>query len=214
MNIAKPGLPSLEALAQQSVTNALKDLHTVMPGFIDSFDPVTQTCSVQPAIQRVFVGEEPINLPVLINVPVSFPSAGGISITLPVKQGDECIVMFSERSLDNWLKFGELRPPNDRRFHDLSDGIVLMGLKSNPKAIANYDPDNLVIRKDDESVSLTVTPTSIDVIGDFNVDGEISCTGTVTADVDVVGGGISLKNHTHPYTWTDPGGSGSTSPPS
>lgn len=34
--------------------------------------------------------------------------------------------------------------------------------------------------------------------GNTRIDGDAGITGTVTADTDVVGGGISLKNHTHP----------------
>jgi len=155
-NAGDKGVPTLEALVQQGVRNALKDLHTAMPGIIDTFDPVTQTCTVQPAIKRIFVGGEAVALPVLINVPVSFPSAGGLSITLPVKQGDECLIIFSERSIDNWLQFGELKIPNDRRFHDLSDGIVIMGLKSNPNVLTDYDPENLVIRNVANDVKVTI----------------------------------------------------------
>jgi hypothetical protein len=34
--------------------------------------------------------------------------------------------------------------------------------------------------------------------------------GAMTSEADIISDGISLQNHTHPYTWTDPGGSGST----
>ena len=32
----------------------------------------------------------------------------------------------------------------------------------------------------------------------LQVNGDINLTGTATADVDVVGGGVRLKTHTHP----------------
>ena len=221
-NAADKGVPTLEALAQQAVRNALKDLHTSMPGIIDTFDPVKQTCTVQPAIKRIFVGGESVALPVLINVPVSFPSAGGFNITLPVKQGDECLIIFSERSIDNWLQFGELKIPNDRRFHDLSDGVVIMGLKSNPNVLTDYDPENLVIRNTANDVKVTIgadnnvaidTPgniamnaaTQIDIVSPIvNIDGDLAVTGAVTADTvdgssEVTGGGIALSSHTHGY---------------
>lgn len=240
-NAAKKGVPTLEALVQQGVKNALKDLHTAMPGIIDTFDPVTQTCTVQPAIKRIFVGGEAVALPILINVPVSFPSAGGLSITLPVKQGDECLIIFSERSIDNWLQFGEIKIPNDRRFHDLSDGVVIMGLKSNPNVLTDYDPDNLVIRNVANDVKVTVgadnniaidTPGNIamnaagqvDIVSPtVNIDGDLAITGAVTADSvtadtvegtsDVTGGGVSLSSHTHGYIGAGTGSSPQVSDP-
>lgn len=240
-NADKKGVPTLEALVQQGVKNALKDLHTAMPGIIDTFDPVTQTCTVQPAIKRIFVGGEAVALPILINVPVSFPSAGGLSITLPVKQGDECLIIFSERSIDNWLQFGEIKIPNDRRFHDLSDGVVIMGLKSNPNVLTDYDPDNLVIRNVANDVKVTVgldnniaidTPGNIamnaagqvDIVSPtVNIDGDLAITGAVTADSvtadtvegtsDVTGGGVSLNSHTHGYIGAGTGSSPQVSDP-
>jgi len=229
-NAADKGVPTLEALVQQGVRNALKDLHTAMPGIIDTFDPLTQTCTVQPAIKRIFVGGEAVALPILINVPVSFPSAGGFSITLPVKQGDECLIIFSERSIDNWLQFGELKIPNDRRFHDLSDGVVIMGLKSNPNVFTDYDPDNLVIRNIANDVKVTIgadnniaidTPgniamnaaTQIDIVSPtVSIDGALNVTGAIAAESvdgssDVTGGGVSLKDHTHGYVGAGTGSS-------
>lgn len=49
---------------------------------------------------------------------------------------------------------------------------------------------------------------NLTVNGDVTVKGDITADGTITASVDVVSGGISLKNHTH----TGDSG-GSTSPP-
>jgi phage baseplate assembly protein V len=45
---------------------------------------------------------------------------------------------------------------------------------------------------------------TINVTGDTNLttptlalDGDMTCTGTITAETDVIGGGISLKTHKH-----------------
>lgn len=48
------------------------------------------------------------------------------------------------------------------------------------------------------------------VSGNLTVLGNIKCKGTITADVDVIGAGISLKSHTHGGVQ---GGNGNTAPP-
>ena len=51
---------------------------------------------------------------------------------------------------------------------------------------------------------------------ELKADGELlhGSGAKITADGDVVtSDGISLRNHVHAYTWTDPAGSGSTNPP-
>ena len=54
---------------------------------------------------------------------------------------------------------------------------------------------------------------NLKVTGNIEVEGSIQATDEITSDTDVKTGSISLKNHVHPYTWTDGGGSGNTSPP-
>lgn len=157
--MASDGAENLASFIKTAITSSLKDLHTCIPGIVEKFDPVKQVLEVQPAISRIYVGDNVQPLPKLLNVPLITPQTAKMSITLPVKKGDECLILFSERSIDLWLKEGKVSPPNDFRFHDLSDGFALLGVSSNPKAISNYDPDNIQIRNEDASVSVTIKPT-------------------------------------------------------
>ena len=77
--------------------------------------------------------------PLLVNVPVAFPQAGAYSITFPVSKGDECIVLFSDLSIDNWWKYGNVQNPVEQRRHDLSDGMAIMGVKNQAKLQAEQD---------------------------------------------------------------------------
>ena len=155
-------IATLAEVIKQGVNNRLKNLHTSMTGIIVSFDSVTQFASVQPAIKRVFKSDEadgttiltPTDLPILINVPVQFPRGGGFSMTFPVAAGDECLLMFAERSIDKWHTDGRVSEPGARRFHDLSDATCIVGLSSRPNAIPNFDSANVEIKKDDASVSV------------------------------------------------------------
>lgn len=129
-----------------------------MPGIVKSFDAESQTATVQPAIKRIFktVNEDveiltPVDLPVLINVPIVFPRGGGFSMTFPVAKGDECLLVFSERSIDNWHRSGGSQKPLARRFHSISDAIAMVGLSSLPNKIPNYSSSSVQIKKDDGS---------------------------------------------------------------
>lgn len=75
------------------------------PGIIQSFDSTTQTVSVQLAIRekRYNDGEETWeDVPLLVDVPVVFPRAGGYLLTLPIAPGDECLVIFGDNCMDAW----------------------------------------------------------------------------------------------------------------
>lgn len=209
-------LATLSSNIKQGIKEHLKDLHTSMPGIIESFDPETQLATVQPAIKRIFKttdGETefltPTELPVLINVPVIFPRGGGFSLTFPVAKGDECLLNFCERSIDNWHEFGTVREPGARRFHALSDAVAIVGLSSVPNKIPNYDNTNVQLKKDDGSVSITILDdgtmellaSNVKVIGDLEVTGASVLSATVTSN----GKDIS-DTHTHDGSPTAPSG--------
>jgi len=182
MSIGKAAIAKLASNIKEGIANRLKDLHTSMPGTIESFDPVTQTASIQPAIKRVFITREgvtetltPTNLPILINVPVSFPRGGGFSMTFPVTKGDECLITFCERAIDTWHKFGGIRTPNAKRFHHLSDATATVGLSSLPNKVPSYSATATQIKKDDGSAVISL-----------NADSSISITSTSDVTVDCV----------------------------
>ena len=182
-------LATLAANINKGVDSKLKDVHTSMPGIIETFDPVNQLASIQPAIKRIFKttdGEQefltPTSLPILINVPVQYPRGGGFSLTFPVKKGDECLLVFCERSIDNWHQVGGVQPPGARRFHSLSDATAFVGISSLTNKVPNYDNTNVQLKKDDGSVSITLKDNGdMDIIANGNLQGTIG--GTVTLDV-------------------------------
>ena len=86
--------PSSELAFEEQIKSKLVNLHTMLPGVIQSFDPVKQTAQVQPCIRRIFVDKGAVNLPLCVDVPVEFPGGGGYFLTFPIKPGDECVLCF------------------------------------------------------------------------------------------------------------------------
>tara|TARA_R110000744_G_scaffold48819_2_gene106340 strand:+ start:288 stop:1082 length:795 start_codon:yes stop_codon:yes gene_type:complete len=157
-NISNNSPGGLAGVIKQGMTNFMKDVHTALPGKIVEFDPVNQTAKVQLLIRRVFKGDRPLDLPQLINVVVWQARAGGYSITFPIQPEDECLVLFSERSLDNWFKQSGVQTPTDFRMHSLSDAICLVGMSSEPKVIQEYDSENFQIRNELKDQTFTLKP--------------------------------------------------------
>lgn len=198
-------ISTLPSVIKQGVLNALKELHTHIPGIIESFDKEKQTASVQPAIKRVFKTTdgvietlEPIDLPKLINVPVIFSRGGGFSMTFPVKQGNECLIEFCERSIDIWHKDGGIQEPGAKRFHSLSDAVCHVGLSSLVNKIPNFKDNGVEIKNDEDKVSIFLdedgnctinTTKDLIVVTEGNVTATV--TGNMTADVT---GNIILKS--------------------
>jgi hypothetical protein len=160
------------------------DIHTSMPGIVESFDATKQTAVVRPVVQRFFRGQGFKALPQLFDVPVVFPRGGGFVLTFPVKQGDECILHFSERAIDNWHSTGKVSEPSEFRTHDLSDACAQVGVSSLPNVVQNFNTSAVELRSlDGKSVM------SIDNDGNIKAsaaDGNIevsSTTGKITLNV-------------------------------
>ena len=112
------------------------NLRCCVPGIIQSYNSIHNTATIQPAIREEIVNEDNtvqyMNLPLLVNVPILFQSCGLGSIKFLLKQGDECLVFFSDLSYDNFWKSGNVQNPIEVRRHDLSDGLAIPCVISQP----------------------------------------------------------------------------------
>lgn len=123
-----------------------------MPAIVQSVNFANMTCEVQPAIQGVTYDTEGnaqyVNLPLLVDCPLVFPSAGGVSLTLPIAANDEVLVIIASRCIDAWWQNGGVQPPIELRMHDLSDGYALPGPRSKPKVLPSISTNAAQLRND------------------------------------------------------------------
>ena len=149
---------------REAIDRALLRVNTCIPGVVDAFDPATQLVKVVPAVQmRVVVDgrEQFITLPPLVNAPLVFPfaSVAGFALTLPVRSGDPCLILFSQRAIDNWLERGGVQPPEEgvgSRHHDLTDALVLMAPSPLPGVLGSWQTDAIELRNRARDARVTV----------------------------------------------------------
>lgn len=156
------------------------NINTCYPARIVSFDPETQTAVIKLVLERFFsdldANYAAIAAKDLIDVPCHFPRGGEHSITMPVKEGDDCLAFFAQRGITHWLyegleETGGLlnRPsPQHKRRHSKSDAIALIGFGSGimaekPKVIKEFQPDAIEIRNEDRSQCISLLVESGDV---------------------------------------------------
>jgi len=175
---------------------------TALPGIITNIDFDAMTCEVQPSIQGTVVDENgnftQVNLPLLLDVPIVFPSGGGFTITFPLAAGDEVLVVFSSRCIDAWWQQGDVQPAMEARMHDLSDGFAIPGPKSQPNAIPGISDSKLQIRTDAGTTYFQIAAT-----GKMNL---------VNATTDLLTVLSNLQSLLNTFMTTLAGFSGGTSP--
>ena len=198
-------------------------LWTAMPGIVVAFDPAAMTAQVQPAIQARLVDRAGaatwVTLPVLVDCPVVFPAGGGFTLTFPIAVGDECLVIFASRCIDAWWQLGGVQVQAELRLHDLSDGFVIPGGRSQPHVIPSLSTTDVVLRSDDgtakvsikankdidltTTANITMSATEVNIVGVVNITGNVATTGTLTNNGHSVG-----SNHVHGGVSTGAGNTG------
>lgn len=210
---------------------------TALPGIIQSFDPVRMVCNVQPSINGVQSAGDgttsALQMPMLLDCPVVFPGGGGVTLTFPLAAGDECLVVFASRCIDSWWQLGGVQGQAEFRMHNLSDGFVLPGVRSQPRAFT-VAPAGAQLRTDDGSAyvevdsgshavkvitsgditataggSATLTAPTITLNGNTTVNGTLAVSQTIAAGLDVTGNGgtHSLGAHHHTVNGVQTGSS-------
>lgn len=214
-----------------AIQQALASVWTALPGYVESFDPEKVTVVVQLGLQHQRLMPDgtvqQVTPSLLYDVPVYFPRGGGATLTFPIKQGDECLVIFACRSIDSWWQSGGVQAQSDSRSHDMSDGFAIIGPMSQANKISGISADKVQLRSDDGSTyieldpagqiinavapgGMTVDSPNVHFTGKTQFDDDMHCDTTLTSDTDVVGGGKHLKTHVHTGVTS---GSGTSGPP-
>ena len=116
-----------EAFLQETLAEMKRDilesLHVAMPGMIMAYDAVTGLADVQPGLARRTGSGRTMAAPMLYRVPVIDCSDRMIAA------GDPCILIFMDFCMDGWMQYGAAMTPASPRKHDLSDAVVIVGLR-------------------------------------------------------------------------------------
>lgn len=172
---------------REMIDRALLRVNTAIPGVVESFDAATQTATVVPAVQmRTLIDNEEafVTPPPIVNAPVVFPfaSVAGFALTLPVRKGDPCIILFSQRAIDNWHELGGVQRPEEgvgSRHHDMTDAIVLLAAPPKPDVLGAWESQGIQMRNRAKTTHVTVRDSEAVIVSGPSVitvssSGEVS----------------------------------------
>lgn len=206
-----------ESAVDVQTEQSIKNIHTSLPAAVVSFNAAAQTVTLAAMVKQLMIDGATVNVPPLMDVPVSFPRGGGFAVTFPLKPGDEGIALFSERCIDGWYTSGKATEPLDYRYHDLSDAMFVPGICSQPNALGGFFNDGLSLQTVGGDTFIRIKAGEILIKGNVILQGSMSqsggdttSSGTIKSTADVLAGGVSLKGHVHGGVAT--GGSNTSTP--
>jgi len=173
---------------KEIVKQALFETRVAVPAIIQEFDAEKQVATVQIAIReivRTTTGPKTLAIAPIYNVPVVFPRGGGFVLTMPLKAGDECLLVFSDNCFDLWWARGGVQDQFERRRHDLTDCFAVPGPWSQQRLVVGYATDATQLRSEDGAAVIEITAT-----GDINITspGTIRITGSNVIITPLTGG--------------------------
>jgi len=153
-----PNTLNLKDLLDLHKKDILLNLNSQHLAKVQTFNPVNQTATATINYKQTYSLPNPVtgvyadklvDYPLLADCPVVFLGGGNGALTFPVKTGDDCIVLFNDRDIDNWFSGNSSTSPATPRLHSFSDGVILVGLRSLNGLIPAFDTDGIALRTKD-----------------------------------------------------------------
>lgn len=211
-----------EELSRTGFLSQIAGLYTCIPCVVISNSEIaSQRIDVQPVVNKKFKNDNVEQHPVILAVPLVFPSSSTSALTFPVNVGDTVLCVFSQRGLDTFKNSdsdSRFVTPVDFRKFDKRDAIAIPGLfpfsesvnsvsnRSLPHSTTdmvmahNLGGNEVEIRlKPDGSLNIK-SPTSVNVecqtatiqCPDTSWTGNMTYTGTITLNGDLVQAGLHI----------------------
>lgn len=159
-----PNEPTLKDFADLVKKDIFLTLNCHHIGTVQSFDPVRQLCSATINYRKVYYESDgegnfvpiAVEYPILLDCPAVVLGGGGAALTFPIAKGDECVILFNDRSLDNWLQGSSTSNPASPRAHSFADGLILVGVRSHNNVLPGYSTTAAELRTKDGTRKVSV----------------------------------------------------------
>jgi hypothetical protein len=229
----RTNLPNLKELLDIVKHDIFATLNCHRLGKVESVNLAQNTLSATISSKWTQDDGTVIEYPLLVDVPYMFLTGGQASITMPIEKGDDCLLLFNDRDIDNWF-VGNTTAPNTPRLHSLSDGLAIVGFRNQTTKISDYPADcirlkygNTYIKIFTNKIELTdgsssiiidnngvaisapsqvnITAPTITITGNMSVNGAASITGAATLTGGANIAGIDFSTHVHGGVQGGPG---------
>ncbi len=165
-----PNEPSLNDLLNVLKKEIFFDLNCVHVATIQSFSSSNQTVTATVNYTQTYFKLNSVtglydpyqeNYPLAVDCPVIVLGGGNANLTFPIAEGDECLLLFNDRDINNWFSGSAVGPVATGRAHAFSDAFALIGVNSLANSISGYDTTRAVLQQGTTMVG--VGPTLIKI---------------------------------------------------
>ncbi len=176
MDVKDKGYYSMSNLIESAMKQyvdfmIVNKVHTCIPGIVNKYDPSGPTVEVQPAVRKVFSDGEELTLPVIVSVPLMFQRTKRFRMSFPVEPGDGVLILFSEKSIEEWAQSNKVSTPQNNRTFAMTDAIAIPGLFGIGAGSKIEDSKSLEIIFDDFKMVSDGKALKITTLGNIELNG-------------------------------------------
>lgn len=159
----KPFEPDLKDILDLVKRDIMLSLNCHHLGKIEQFNKENQTARVRIVYgKKVSVRNEAgeyidqiKDYPLLLDCPVFFLRGGSMGIKIPPKEGDDCLLLFNDRDIDNWFEGATSGELNTSRTHSMTDALCVVGFSSKLSRLSDIEDDILELFNKNAKIQLT-----------------------------------------------------------
>jgi hypothetical protein len=148
--------PNMQDLFNLFEKQIMLDLNCHAVATVQSFDATKLTVQATVNYTKTYFmfnestgnyDQKEMTYPTLQDVPVLVACGGAFSLTFPITAGDQALILFNDRDMDNWFTASAPSPAsavNTGRLHSLSDGLAIV-FKRYP--LAGYSTTHAILQQ-------------------------------------------------------------------
>jgi hypothetical protein len=187
-----------EDAVEMLVFSVLKNnVSTIKPAVIDEVDYDECHLTATPLTKTKRQDDVQIEFSQVEEVPIVVMSAnaGSARVTLPVKAGDDCLILYSDREFSNLLDTDGSTPVDSEEYKPFGQYPIaaLCGFFTRPNAKA-LDSDNIEIHNGTTNITIapsgavTINASSATTNCDLQVNGSITASDSITSGSTITSG--------------------------
>lgn len=157
---------SLETILNAQIDFRLSDIYVSMVAVVIGVSKLNECrIDVQPVVNKKYIDGEILEYPEILSVPVQFPSSSTSALTFPINQGDNVLLVFSQKGLDVFKSGAtSAHDPIDMRSFDKRDAIAIPCVSPFSKSINDPVKRTLLHNVDDMVMTHNIgLPTECEV---------------------------------------------------
>ena len=208
---------SLTHKIQSMIDVEMANIGTSIPGYILEWTPPYAKVQIGIKSKNLATKDEQPRAPIVNVIPVF--AGGDFELQFEIKTGDECLIIFSQRCIEQWNQTGGVAVMGKDNVLSMTDAYCIVGLKSVKKresvsyvnnGIRLFSKDNYYVwLKNDNSVEIKATDVDVtcnNLTADastnaeikaptIKLDGNVTITQNLQLDGKMDGaGGVSMEN--------------------